>query len=248
MNLERYSRQEQLPYIGRSGQEKLLSSSAVIVGCGALGTHSAECLARSGVGVIRIIDPECIELSNLQRQCLFNESDVGAPKAVCAANRLSGINSDVRIEPVCERLTRQNAPELLSGADIVIDAVDNLASREEINRACVESGVPWIYGGIAGFRGMTMNVIPGGACFKCLMPGPPPDSEATADSIGIIGPLADMISAVQCAEAIKILVHGAQSASVRRTLLYVDLRENKFDQHEVIRLPNCPVCGGRNGN
>lgn len=241
----RYERQ--LPLIGADGQARLLASRVAIIGQGALGTASASYLARAGVGSLLLVDDDRVELSNLQRQSLFDEYDVGESKAVTARDRLRRINSDIEVEACTGRLDADNADAILSGADLVVDGTDNLAARELINRWCVEHRVPWIYGGVAGGRGMTMNILPGGSCFKCLVPGGETEGD-NARTSGIFSTTAALIAAIQCTEAVKILARGVNDASVRRTLLYVDLAENNFEQHAVTRLPGCSVCGGYHGN
>ena len=247
--MNRYSRQTAFAGIGLEGQKKLLSSRVCIVGQGALGTFSSSFLARSGVGRLKLIDCDMVELSNLQRQNLFEQNDVGRLKAECARSHLQRINPEAEINAVCEKLTDENAQSLLGQTDLVIDAVDNLEARECINRFCVENSIPWIYGGVAGSEGMTMNILPGHACFKCLMPGQAPRKEDCADAVsrGIIGTIAPFISSIQCTEAIKILIYGPEHQSVRKTLVYADLFGNKYEQHEIQALPGCSVCGRTGG-
>lgn len=244
-DIDRYSRQTAFSGIGAEGQKRLLSSTVVIVGQGALGTASSSFLTRAGVGRLILIDDDRVELSNLQRQTLYEQADVGRLKAECAKEHLERINSDVSIEAVCKRLTDGNADALLGEADVVVDATDNFPARECINLWCVRHGTPWIYGGVAGSEGMTMNILPGGPCFKCLMPGEAPKKEDCADAStrGIISTLPSFIASVQCTEAMKILARGADDPAVRRTLVYADLFRNFYEQHEIKALPGCPVCG-----
>lgn len=248
-NMDRYSRQIAFSGIGFDGQKKLLSSSVAIVGQGALGTYSSSFLARSGVGRLILIDYDRVELSNLQRQSLFEQNDLGRLKAECAKSHLLRINPEIEIESVCEKLTDENAQSLLGSAELVIDATDNLVARESINCFCVKNSIPWIYGGVAGSEGMTMNILPGHACFKCLMPGEAPKKEACADaaSRGIISTIPSFISSIQCTEAIKILIYGPEHPSVQKNLIYVDLFSNIFEQHETEALPGCSVCGRTGG-
>ncbi len=247
--MNRYSRQTAFAGIGYDGQKKLLSSRVCIVGQGALGAYSSSFLARSGVGRLKLIDFDRVELSNLQRQNLFEQRDIGKPKAECAKSYLQLINPEIEIDAVCEKLTDENVRSLLGQAELVIDAVDNLDARECINRFCVENSIPWIYGGVAGSEGMTMNILPGHACFKCLMPGEAPRKEDCADaaSRGIIGMIAPFISSIQCAEAIKILIYGPEHPDVRKTLVYADMFRNIYEQHEIRQLPGCMVCGRTGG-
>ena len=220
----RYDRQIRLPYIDHAGQEKLGRAHVAIVGQGALGTAASSYLARAGVGHILIIDNDIVELSNLQRQTLFEEGDIGRSKADAACEHLRKINSDISVTSSRERLTEDNASALLGGADIVIDASDNFEARKIINDCCVPRGIPWIYGGVVQSQGMTMNIVPGGPCFACLMPGKTPERGTYP---------------------IKIITHGFASSSVRKTLLYVDLWDNVFQEHSIVKLPGCPVCGGK---
>ena len=247
---ERYSRQMIFPFIGRYGQEKLRTASVAIVGQGALGTACASYLARAGVGRLILIDDDHIELSNLQRQTLFTESDIGRNKAQAAASHLREINSSICIDAISFCLTEQNAEELLGDAQLVLDATDNFAARITINSFCVPRLIPWIYAGVVKGNGMTLNILPGGPCFRCLMPEDPDpaDEYPIAGTTGILSTTAPFLSALQCTEAIKILVHGSGHTSVRRTLFYFDLCENIFEQTPVARIPSCPVCGCQRRN
>ena len=241
----RYDRQIRLPYIDHAGQEKLGRAHVAIVGQGALGTAASSYLARAGVGHILIIDNDIVELSNLQRQTLFEEGDIGRSKADVACEHLRKINSDISVTSSRERLTEDNASALLGGADIVIDASDNFEARKIINDCCVPRGIPWIYGGVVQSQGMTMNIVPGGPCFACLMPGETPErgTYPIAGTHGILSTAAPFIAAIQATEAIKIITHGFASSSVRKTLLYVDLWDNVFQEHSIVKFPGCPVCG-----
>ena len=167
----------------------------------------------------------------------------------CAGRKFTLINPEIEIESVGEKLTDENAQSLLGSAELVIDATDNLVARESINCFCVKNSIPWIYGGVAGSEGMTMNILPGHACFKCLMPGEAPKKEACADaaSRGIISTIPSFISSIQCTEAIKILIYGPEHPSVQKNLIYVDLFSNIFEQHETEALPGCSVCGRTGG-
>ena len=167
---EKYSRQILFDEIGEQGQQRLLESRAVIVGCGALGSFHAAALARAGVGSLVIIDRDYVEPSNLQRQWLFDESDAeqALPKAAAAARRLAAINSSVQIEPCIADLSAANAERLLLPADVILDGCDNFETRYLINDLAVKHGIPWIYGAAVGSYGITMPILPGrGACLAC---------------------------------------------------------------------------------
>lgn len=205
----RYSRQERFAGIGQQGQIKLAQSRVLLCGCGALGTVIAERLARSGVGDLRIVDRDWVELSNLQRQSLFTESDAAQsrPKAIAAADALAKINSQIVISPVVEDVTFENIEGLAQDCDLILDGTDNFETRFLINDYCMSKSVPWVHGGCLGASGQVMSIVPGQtACFRCLVPElPPRDSTETCDSAGVLGPAVGLIACWQAAEALKIL-------------------------------------------
>src|SRR5277367_1617878 len=210
---EKYSRQILFPGIGAEGQEKLLRASAVLAGCGALGTVVANLLVRAGIGRLRIIDRDFVEPSNLQRQTLFEEADAreALPKAVAAERRLRAINSDVHVEGMVADLTAENCAELLSGFQLILDGTDNFQTRLLLNDAAISLGVPWIYAAAVGSYGVTMTILPGEtACLACLLengadPAAPAAAEATCDTSGILNAAAGAIASLAAAEALKIL-------------------------------------------
>ena len=172
----RYSRQVRFGPLGEAGQEKLARSRVAIVGCGALGSVSALALARAGVGMLRLIDRDLPEVSNLPRQVLFDEQDIrdGLPKAVAARRQLQRINSDLEIEVEVTDLTPRNADRLLGGVDCIVDGTDNFEARFLINEVCCRDRIPWVYGGAIGAEGRVLAVRPGStACLRCLIPEPP---------------------------------------------------------------------------
>ena len=196
----RYSRQERLPQLGPDGQKRLQQGSVLIVGCGALGTVSANTLARAGVGTLRIVDRDFVELHNLQRQVLFDEDDArqGMPKAEAAARRLRRVNSSIVIESHVVDVTPRNIEALIADVTLVVDGTDNLETRYLINDACVKQGRPWIYAGCVGTTGMTMNILPGdGPCLTCLFPtAPPPGSLPTCETQGVLAGAAATVASV----------------------------------------------------
>lgn len=240
--MERYSRQEAFFGIGREGQEKLLKSRVTIIGLGALGSASANLLARAGVGRLRIVDRDYVELSNLQRQVLYTEQDAAeaVPKAAAAVEHLLQINSGITVEPVIVDVNGGNIEGLIEDADLVIDATDNVEIRGLLNEACHALRKPWIYGGALASYGMTMNILPEDdmPCFRCLFDEQVPDGETCATA-GVLGMLTSIVASIQCTEAVKILI-GA--GDVRRTLLAFDIWTNEFDEMEVTKNPDCPVC------
>lgn len=244
MELERYIRQIIFPPLGEEGQRRLLDSSVVIVGCGALGSHIANTLTRAGVGHIKIVDRDYIELNNLQRQILFDEEDIkrGLPKAIAAAEKLRKINSQVEIEPLVADVHPRNVEEIIKGMDLVLDGTDNFETRYLINDACVKHDTPWIYGGAVGSYGMTMNIIPHQTpCLRCLFVQiPPPGSTPTCDTAGILGAVPALIGAIEANEALKLLTGKGRP---NQGLIHIDLWENTFEIFQVARQEACPVCG-----
>jgi molybdopterin/thiamine biosynthesis adenylyltransferase len=244
---ERYSRQILFGGIGEAGQEKLLAARVAIVGCGALGTFQADALARAGVGRLLLIDRDYVELSNLQRQCLYEESDAedALPKAVAAARRLKKINSSVEATPVVADLAPSNIREVLEGADLVLDGTDNFETRYLINDFCVCHKIPWIYGGAVASYGATMPVLPGTtACLKCLYPEPPSGLPLTCETAGVLNTVPALIASIQASEALKILT--GQLEAVSRRLTTVDVWSGVIRQiDQPPRDPDCMACGQR---
>jgi adenylyltransferase/sulfurtransferase len=192
--VDRYSRQVLFRGIGPLGQEKLRAARVAIIGCGALGSHSANALVRAGVGEIALVDRDFIEWDNLQRQILYDESDVreNLPKAIAAARKLKAVNSEVRVIPHVIDVHYSNVETLLRGVELVVDGTDNFETRLVLNDACLKLGKPWIYGGCVGSYGMVMPILPGSTpCLRCFMDElPQPGQTATCDTAGVILPAA----------------------------------------------------------
>lgn len=245
--LARYDRQARFAPIGREGQRRLAESTVLVVGCGALGSTSADLLVRAGVGRVRLVDRDFPELSNLQRQSLFDEADVAAalPKAVAAANRLRRVNSAVEVEPVVADLTHENIDRVAQGARVVVDGTDNFETRLLVNDYAIETGTPWVFGGVVGAEGQVLTVLPGQTpCLLSLAPEPPGPGEApTCDTAGVLGPAVNVVASIQALEAIKLLVGDV--AAVRRGLLVVDLWSNRTRTLDLAPLHpegSCPAC------
>lgn len=245
---ERYSRQILFREIGEQGQERLLASHAVIVGCGALGSLQAMALARAGVGRLTIIDRDYVEASNLQRQFLFEESDAAdaLPKAAAAERRLRRMNSGIEIHGLIEDLNPSNAEELLGGAALILDGTDNFETRYLINDFAVSRSVPWIYGAAVSSYGLTMPVIPGGtACLRCVYPEPPAGTQPTCDTAGVLNALTAAIASLQVADAMKILSGRCDAVIPRITT--IDVWSGSIRQiDQPPRDPDCPTCARRN--
>ena len=249
--LDRYSRQIRFPQLGEKGQRALMKSRVTLCGCGALGTVLANHLVRAGVGKVRIIDRDFIETHNLQRQILFDETDVAEnlPKAEAAARKLRTINSSIEIEPVVTDLDHTNILDLVSDADLILDGTDNFETRYLINDAAVKLGKPWIYGGVIGSEGQTMTIVPGKTpCIRCLIEtAPPPGMTPTCETAGVLGPAVAVIASFEAVEAIKVL-SGAWDA-LNTHLIMVDVWDWTFRQLKVAGLVgkvDCPCCVRRN--
>lgn len=243
----RYDRQARFAPLGEEGQRQLAKARALVCGCGALGSVVSETLVRGGVGFVRIVDRDFVELSNLQRQVLFDEPDVseGLPKAIAAANKLRFINSEVTIEPVVADATHRNIGELAADVDVILDGTDNFAARFLLNDFAVKHNKPWVYGGCIGAEGQTMTILPGeSACLACLMADvPPPGTTPTCDTAGIIGPIVGVIASIEAAEALKIL--SGHREAVSRRLTIIDLWDNQIRSVDLARLrenSDCRVC------
>jgi molybdopterin/thiamine biosynthesis adenylyltransferase len=250
---ERYSRQILFHGIGEVGQEKLLAASAVLVGCGALGTVVANLLVRSGVGRLRIIDRDFVEPSNLQRQTLFEESDAreSLPKAVAAERRLHAINSTVQVEGIVSDLTPGNAADLLTGFPLLIDGTDNFETRLLLNDAALSLVVPWVYAAAVGSYGVTMTIRPGEtACLACLLEGENESvtvgamgAEDTCDTAGVLNAAVGVIASIEAAEAIKLL--ACKPEALHGRLISCDVWTGKFQSIRVARNPDCRACARR---
>ncbi|MEH7113053.1 ThiF family adenylyltransferase [Neobacillus niacini] len=242
-DLRRYSRQILFTGIGKEGQAKLLKSKVAIVGVGALGTVCANHLVRSGVGVIRLIDRDVVDLSNLQRQSLFSEEDVklNLPKAVAAQKRLNSINSTVKVEAVIEDLNLDNAEDLIAGFDVIIDGTDNFMTRYLINDIAVKYGIPWVHGAAVSSRGMFAVIKPGVTpCYRCLFPEVPAGRGETCDTIGVLSPITDIIGSFQAMEVIKIVVGTATNPNLEQ----IDIWDTSFFSMDISegKNPSCPTC------
>src|SRR5579872_2684579 len=254
---ERYSRQILFSEIGEAGQQRLLGSSAVLVGCGALGTALANLLVRAGIGKLRIVDRDFVEPSNLQRQTLFEESDAceALPKAVAAERRLRAINSGVTVEGIVADIGPKNAEDLLRGFPLILDGTDNFETRFLLNDVAIHLGAPWIYAAVVASYGVTLTVRPGQtACLACALEsggassGAPTDdgsraaagADDTCDTVGVLGAAAGVIASIEAAEAIKLLVGKTESLGGR--LVSFDVWSGRYQSVRVARNPECRAC------
>jgi molybdopterin/thiamine biosynthesis adenylyltransferase len=243
--MDRYTRQILFPGVGEAGQQKLLESKVLIIGCGALGTVIANTLTRAGVGHLVIVDRDYIELNNLHRQTLFDEEDIALrlPKAVAAARKLGRINSSIRIDPLVTNVHAGNIESIIQGVDVVLDGTDNFDTRYLINDACIKNGIPWIYGGVIAAYGMSMTIIPHRTpCLRCLFTKmPPPGTMATCETAGVLGPIVGVIASIESAEAMKVITGQGR---INQGLVAIDLWNNTYDQIAITeRSADCPACG-----
>jgi molybdopterin-synthase adenylyltransferase len=230
--------------LGPKGQEHFGASSAVLVGCGAIGAAAAQLLVRAGIGRLRILDRDFVETSNLQRQSLFDESDAAEalPKAVAAERKLRAINSDVQVQGLITDLSSRNAAELLAGFPLILDGTDNFETRFLINDFAVKSNTPWIYAAAVSSYGVTMTIIPGQTpCLSCLMESSNGAGlEETCDTIGVLGSIVNLIASLEVTEAMKIL--AGRPDALHGRLLSSDVWSGRFQSIRAERNPACRAC------
>lgn len=238
----RYSRHILLSEVGGRGQRKLLEAKVLIVGAGGLGSPAALYLAAAGVGTLGIVDFDTVDLSNLQRQLLHGRSDVGRLKVDSAADTLAEINPDVRVVKHPERLSAENALDIFSDYDVVLDGTDNFATRYLVNDACVLLGKPLVHGSIFRFEGLCTLFAPGRGCYRCLFASPPPPGTVpSCAEAGVLGVLPGIIGSLQAVEAIKWILRIGEPL-VNRLLLF-DALAMEFREVKIGRNPGCPICG-----
>ena len=234
---ERYDRQIKIRGIGETGQEKLKRAKVIIAGSGGLGSPAAIYLVAAGVGTVRIVDYDRVELSNLNRQILHWDSDIGRSKVDSAIEKLSQLNQDVKIEAMDETITEANISQLVAGFDVIVDGMDNLPARYLLNKAAIENNIPFVHGTVYGLEGRAMTIIPGKtACLRCVYRGLIPPGKCPA-----IGVIPAVIGCIQATEVIKYLM-GIGKLLTNRLLVYDGLNM-KFTEFAVKRDPNCEHCG-----
>ena len=262
--LARYQRQMLLPAIGTEGQEALRAAHVLIVGCGALGTMAVDQLARAGVGTLTIVDRDIVELTNLQRQTLFDAIDVDEvmPKAEAAKRRIAQVNADVVVHAEVLDFNAGTAPRVLEGVDVIVDGLDNFETRYLLNDLAVRRGLPLVYGGAVATGGMSMVILPATTarraaptsrvrwsdeeatpCLRCVFPdAPPPGTSPTCDTAGVLAPAVAVIASWQVAQTIKLLVGAVGAAD--RSLLSIDVWSNEIRRFDMTRArrDDCPCC------
>ena len=237
--IERYARHLVLAEIGGPGQQRLKAARVAIVGLGGVGAPAALYLAAAGVGGLRLIDDDTVALSNLQRQIVFAEADVGAAKVEAGAARLGALNAHVEVETAPERLTPDTAAWLLDGCDLALDGTDDFETRFATNAACVAAGIPLVSGALGRWSGQ-VGVFEGRPCYRCLVPETPPDAETCA-RVGVVGALAGVVGTMAALEAIKRITGAGEPLSGR--LLLYDGLAGTARTVAVAADPACPVCG-----
>ncbi len=243
--MSRYSRQVLYAPIGAPGQEKIGAADVLVVGCGALGSALAEMLARAGIGRLTVADRDFVEESNLHRQSLFEEEDarLGLPKAVAAERRLRRVNSAIDVRGIVTDVSVDEVRGLVAGRSLVLDGTDNFETRFLVNEACLEAGVPWVYGACVGGYGLVMPIRPRVTpCLRCVLEEmPPPGSGPTCDTAGVIAPIVQVVAGVQGAEALKLLTGSFEA--LLPGMLTVDVWEGQYQVMDMGgRAPWCPAC------
>jgi len=231
--------------IGAAGQAKIAASVAVVAGLGALGTTVANLLARAGVGMLRLVDRDVVERSNLQRQCLYDEEDAAQslPKAEAAVAHLKRVNSEIRYEAIVDDINGVSVEKILAGATVLVDGLDNFHARALVNEACVKHGIPWVYGAGLATYGSTATVVPGvTACLRCVMPTAALEATLplTCETVGVLGPVTSLVGAWQASEALKIMVGNTEHAC--RDLVHFELWDNEVTTLPARRAEDCEVC------
>ena len=240
--LDRFSRQVMLEEIGYQGQLKLKNSKVCVVGTGGLGNPITSRLAAMGVGTLRIVDRDVIELSNLHRQTMFDEDDVGQVKVEVAARKLQKLNPDCKIEALAVSVNEYTALEVVEGCDVVIDALDSVNARYALNKACVNYGIPFVTGAAVGVSGQAFTVLPKeSACYFCMFPELDEDTMPTCSIEGVHPSILSLVGGIEVAEAVKIIIGKKPSLSER--ILHIDLENLDFNNTRTFRAEECPICG-----
>jgi adenylyltransferase/sulfurtransferase len=240
--LDYYSRQIVLNNIGLSGQRKLKDSKVCVVGAGGLGSPILIQLTSMGVGYIRVIDRDIVDISNLQRQPLYGMNVLGVPKVEAAKDRLNLVNPFVEVDPVPMPITPSNAIKQIQGVDVVVDALDAMAPRYALNRACQKLGIPFIHGGVIMQNGTTSTIIPGEtACLECFQGGFRDEELPSCAVQGVHPSVISIIGSIQVSETIKIIL--GEKPVLKNTLLFVDISDLSFEKIQLSKLESCPICG-----
>lgn len=241
--IERYSRQIMVPDLGGKAQMHLRDARVLVIGAGGLGSPAAFYLAAAGIGTIGIVDPDKVELSNLQRQILHATADIGRQKVDSAKDTLTELNPDVEVKTLPFRFDDSNAIEIAADYQFIVDGSDNFDTKFLVNDTAIKLGIAFSHAGIVRLQGQTMTVIPGkSACYRCLFKAPPPEEILNCQAAGILGAVAGTLGTIQATEAVKFLAGFEEGLLTDRLLIY-DAKHMKFRDIEVKRDPNCASCG-----
>ncbi|MFL6390470.1 MAG: ThiF family adenylyltransferase [Nitrososphaeraceae archaeon] len=241
-DFQRYSRQIMLEEIGFTGMEKLRNAKVCVVGVGGIGNPIVTQLTAMGIAKLKIVDRDVVEISNLHRQHLYSEKDIGKVKVEVAAERLRALNPAVEIEPAPLSVTKYTAENIIAGFDIVIDALDSIDARYALNDACIKFNIPFIYGGALGMMGSICTILPNkSACLRCVFPALSEDDMPTCSTEGVHPSLLYLVGGIQVSEAVKIIM--GRQPTLENKLLYIDLNELSFDKIQVFRQKECSSCG-----
>jgi molybdopterin/thiamine biosynthesis adenylyltransferase len=240
--LDRYSRQIALRDFGVEGQLKIKSAKVCVLGVGGLGSVSSLQLAGIGVGYLRIIDRDVVDLTNLQRQLIYNVSSIGYPKVEVAAKKLNDLNPGVKVDPIATSIGEENAESLVKGVDVVVDALDRFAPRFAINKACIKLKIPYVFGGAIEAYGNATTIIPGETpCLECLFHNADDSEIPTCERVGVIPPIINIIASIQVNETIRLILK--EKPLLANKIMYCDLNSLSFDVFNVARRKECSVCG-----
>lgn len=235
----RYRRQIIIPEIGEEGQKKLKSATVLVAGCGGLGSVVTFYLVSMGVGKVRIVDKDRVELSNLNRQIIHFTDDIGKEKVHSAREKLSRLNPNVEIEALNLRLDAGNTESIARGCDVIVDALDNIEGRRILNKISQRLKIPYIYGGVDGLNGMITTFVPDEtACFECVFP----QTKRQKDEIGVVGPSPGVIASLQVMEVLKLIL--GMEGVLKNRLLFFCGQDMRFEEIKIFKNPACPVCGG----
>lgn len=241
-DLQRYSRQIMLEEIGFTGMEKIRNAKVCVIGVGGIGNPIVTQLAAMGVGKLKIVDRDVVEISNLHRQHLYSDNDIGRVKVEVATERLRAMNPAVEIEPAPLSVTKYTAESIVAGFDIVIDALDSIDARYALNDACVKFNIPFIYGGALGMVGSICTILPNkSACLRCVFPALSEDDMPTCSTEGVHPSILYLVAGIQVSEAVKIII--GEQPTLENRLLYIDLNELSFDKIQISKQKECPSCG-----
>ena len=240
--IKRYKRHLMLPQVDEAGQEKIKNSRVLVVGAGGLGCPVALYLAAAGVGTIGLIDFDVVDLSNLQRQIIYTEKDVGKSKAHVAKDRIMQMNSDLNVICIEDKLDETNATEIFEKFDIIVDACDNFDTRYIISDTCVKLKKPHIYGAIYEFYGQVVVLGGDGPCLRCINPEPPKEGEIVeAKDVGVFGAIPGVIGSLQVCEVLKLIIGAGRNLKGR--MIFIDMLNMNFDEVEIPKYPKCKSCG-----